>query len=55
MRQHTVIHSWFTYRSFPVAFGIILLALTARLEPRSSEVDEIDDREKVHPRADLTS
>jgi hypothetical protein len=47
MRQHTVIHSWFTYRSFAVAFGIILLALTARLKQRSSEAEEIQEPEKV--------
>ncbi len=39
MRQHTVIHYWFTYRSFPVAFGIVLLALTARVESTSVDLD----------------
>jgi len=32
MRQHTIVHGWFTYRSFAVAFGAVLLAMTARLE-----------------------
>ena len=43
MRQHTVIHAWFTYRSFPVAFGIVLLALTARLDSSSPNVGEHGD------------
>lgn len=47
MRQHTVIHSWFTYRSFAVAFGIVLLALTARLHPRSPKDDESREPEEV--------
>lgn len=40
MRQHTVVHSWFTYRSFAVALGIILLALTARIS-RDVTSDEV--------------
>jgi hypothetical protein len=36
MRNHTAVHFWFTYRSFAVAFGIVLLAATARsLHPGS--------------------
>ncbi len=31
LRNHTSVHSWFTYRSFAVAFGILLMALTARI------------------------
>jgi hypothetical protein len=30
MRNHTTVHFWFTYRSFAVAFGIVLMAATAR-------------------------
>ncbi len=46
MRNHTHFHGWFTYRSFPVAFGIILLAATARLtvsDPARSEAGERDE------------
>jgi len=49
MRQHTVIHYWFTYRSFPVAFGIVLLALTARVEPTSVDLDAPDARRTPQP------
>jgi len=35
LRNHTSVHFWFTYRSFAVAFGILLMALTARI--RSSD------------------
>lgn len=31
LRNHTAVHSWFTYRSLAVAFGIVLMGLTARL------------------------
>ena len=31
LRNHTSVHFWFTYRSFAVAFGILLMALTARI------------------------
>jgi len=55
MRQHTVIHSWFTYRSFAVAFGIMLLALTARLEPRAVELDEVHEPENALAEVQPTS
>ena len=42
MRQHTFVHGWFTYRSFAVAFGIVLLAATARLPTTSPSNDEED-------------
>jgi hypothetical protein len=38
MRQHTFVHGWFTHRSLAVAFGILLLALTARVPSGSSSV-----------------
>jgi len=40
LRNHTTVHSFFTYRSFAVAFGIILVAATARLasQPRGDEL-----------------
>ncbi len=31
LRNHTHFHAWFTYRSFPVGAGIVLMAVTARL------------------------
>lgn len=49
MRQHTVIHYWFTYRSFPVALGIVLLALTARLEPSPVDLDAPDASRTTPP------
>lgn len=44
MRQHTFVHGWFTYRSFAVAFGIVLLAATARLAPTATSSQ--DEREE---------
>ena len=43
MRQHTFVHGWFTYRSFAVAFGIVLLAATARLPAAAASNDDDDD------------
>ena len=37
MRNHTAVHFWFTYRSFAVAFGIVLMAATARSLRQGSE------------------
>lgn len=34
LRNHTAVHFWFTYRSFAVAFGIVLMALTAQVAGR---------------------
>lgn len=31
LRNHTAVHFWFTYRSFAVAFGIALMAMTAQI------------------------
>jgi hypothetical protein len=42
MRQHTFVHGWFTYRSFAVAFGIVLLAATARLSTTGPSTDEVE-------------
>ncbi len=50
MRQHTLVHSWFTYRSFAVAFGIVLLALTARLDHPSPALAEVDEPEHAQVR-----
>lgn len=50
MRQHTLVHSWFTYRSFAVAFGIVLLALTARLDHPSRALAEVDEPEHAQVR-----
>lgn len=44
MRQHTAIHSWFTYRSFAVALGVVLLALTARLSRDSLHRSDMPHR-----------
>jgi hypothetical protein len=43
MRQHTFVHGWFTYRSVAVAFGIVLLAATARLSTTAPPDDEDED------------
>jgi peptidoglycan/LPS O-acetylase OafA/YrhL len=43
MRNHTTVHFWFTYRSFAVAFGIVLMAATARSLRQGSDPDRIDD------------
>ena len=45
MRQHTFVHGWFTYRSFAVAFGIVLLAATARLPTTAPSNDDENDDE----------
>jgi uncharacterized protein YjeT (DUF2065 family) len=37
MRNHTTVHFWFTYRSFAVTLGIVLLAATARVLRQGSD------------------
>jgi hypothetical protein len=39
LRNHTAVHFWFTYRSFAVAFGIVLMALTARVAHRDVDAE----------------
>jgi hypothetical protein len=41
MRNHTAVHFWFTYRSFAVAFGIVLMAATARSLRQEPDADYI--------------
>jgi hypothetical protein len=48
MRNHTLVHGWFTYRSFAVALGAVLLACTARFD--LAGVD--DDVPSPHPGVD---
>ncbi len=48
MRQHTFVHGWFTYRSFAMAFGIVLLAATARLSLPGPSADE-DEHDGAGP------
>ncbi len=36
LRNHTTVHFWFTYRSLAVAYGILLMAATARVHGRPS-------------------
>lgn len=38
MRNHTYLHAWFVYRSLAVAFGIVLMAVAARLLQPSREL-----------------
>ncbi len=47
MRSHTAVHFWFTYRSFAVAFGILLMAATASGLRR--EADEEPRRSTPEP------
>ncbi len=50
MRNHTAVHFWFTYRSFAVAFGIVLMAATARgLHEGSEERRNRSDAESITP------
>ncbi len=34
LRNHSQLHSWFTYRSLPLAFGIVMAAAVVPLRPQ---------------------
>jgi hypothetical protein len=46
MRNHTAVHYWFTYRSLAIAYGIVLMAATARLggEPPARSGTDVPTR-----------
>jgi hypothetical protein len=52
MRNHTLVHGWFTYRSFAVAFGAVLLACTARFDRAGADGDVPSPHPGVDARAD---
>lgn len=43
LRNHTHFHAWFTYRSFAVAAGVVLMAATARLVASSPAMSGATD------------
>ena len=55
MRNHTGVHFWFTYRSLPVAVGIVLMAATARLVAPSPPAEADAAGSETDEQAAITS
>ena len=51
LRSHTYVHAFFAYRSFAVAFGVLLLAATARLARAGRTEEPVDERSDDEPAA----